>query len=126
MAIKELKFDRTQVAENPTWEFVEAALRCLDGENKDGVVLQSTGQSYMGIAGGENGRYAIIGYLEGFGEFICASGLQGGPPQDVVVAGDCNNFASKHVVDINTAVEAAKAFFGTPALSERLKWEKSE
>lgn len=124
MAIEKLKLGRTEVVEDPRWDAVEAALRSLDGRDSDGLVLQRTSQTYMGVAGGENGCYAIVGHLEGFGEFICASGVEGGPPRDVAVAGDYNRFESKHVVDIENAVLAAKAFFDAGVLSNQLRWEK--
>jgi len=125
MAIEQMKLERSGVVERPSWDCVEAALRALNGEDKDGIVLKSDGPSYMGISGGEDGWYAIIGFLEGFGEFICASGAQDGPPRDVVVAGDYNSFASKHVIGIQTVLAAAKAFFERGALSDELEWEKS-
>ena len=124
MAIKELKLERTRTVENPTWDCVEAALRSLDGQERDGLVLQCANSSYMGISGGENDCYAIVGYSEGFGEYICASGVEGGPEQNVVVAGDYNQFQSKHVVDIKMAVLAARTFFDRGELSSELKWEK--
>jgi hypothetical protein len=124
MAIQEMRVDRAEVVENPPWNVVEAAVRSLDGEQRDGLVLQGTGQSYMAVSGGENNRYAIVGHLEGCGEFICASGVEGGPAQDVVVAGDYNSFESKHVIDIETALLAAKAFFEHGLLCNDLRWEK--
>jgi hypothetical protein len=126
MSIKELRLERVRVVENPTWDVVEAALRSLDGQERDGIVLQRDNQSYMGISGGEDNQCAIIGYLEGFGEYVCASGVEDGPAQDVAVAGDYNSFESKHVIELEKALLAAKAFFERGVLSEQLKWEKEE
>lgn len=109
-------------AADPSWDFVEAIIRSLDGHASDGVALDSSGTSYMGISGGQDGRYVVAGFLEGFGSFICASG-EAGPPKEVVVAGDYNTYASSNVVGVETAIRAAKAFFERGLLSKGLKWE---
>src|SRR5271154_6552143 len=111
MFVKAIQYGTTgheKTTERPSWDFVETALRSLDGNANDGVALDCAGKSYMGIAGGEKDRYVVAGYLEGFGSFICASGAANGSPKDVVVAGDLNTYASENVVGIETAVAAAK------------------
>jgi hypothetical protein len=124
MLIKELQFQRAEAIQKPSWEHVNAAISCLDGIGEDGIVLQSDGQSYMGISGGKEGRFAVIGFIDGYGEFICASGKEG-VAQQVVVAGDYNTFASRHVVGLASVLIAARDFFERGKLSEQLKWEKS-
>src|SRR3954467_8997297 len=113
---------KEQTVQHPSWDFVEAILRTLDGHANDGLTMESTGNSYMGISGGENDRYLVAGYLEGFDSYVCASGNSGGPPLDVVVTGDYNTCESKNVVGLETAIVAAKEFFERGILSENLKW----
>jgi hypothetical protein len=108
----------------PTWDQVEAALRGLDGQTTDSVILALDGQSYLGISGGEDNRFVLAGYIESFGSFICASGVHEGPAVDVVVAGDFNSYASKNVIELHQALEAARALHERGVLSEHLKWEK--
>ena len=115
-----------QVMSQPSWDVVETSIRNLDGGSCDGVALNGPNNSYMGVAGGEEGRYVIAGYLHGLGSYICASGEEEGPSQNVVVAGDYNTYPSKNVVGIEIVVEAAKAFFERGVLLERLKWEKQQ
>ena len=117
---------KQQRVEDPTWDFVDARLRLLDGEVNDGVLMDSGGDSYMGISGGEHGRYIVAGYLDGFGSYICASGKVGGALLEVVVTADYNTYESKHVVGIETVISAAKEFFERGVLSEELNWEKQE
>jgi hypothetical protein len=125
MFVKSFEFvqGEAQPQVDPQLVEVEAALRSLDGEERDGIILNSGGQSYMGISGGERGRYVVAGYLEGQGSFICANGNPDGPRKDVVVARDYNTYASKNVVCLEDAIVAAKAFCKHGALSYRLKWE---
>src|SRR5690349_18032811 len=121
MSIKSMEFgpngNETTVT-NPSWGAAESILRELDGERNDSVALDSSGDSYMGISGGRDGCYVVAGFLEGFGSFICANGSEGRPAQDVVVAGDFNTYASENVVDLETAVRAAKVFFETGGLAK--------
>lgn len=112
-----------QVISQPSWDAVETSIRNLDGGTCDGVALNGPNNSYMGVAGGEEGRYVVAGYLHGFGSYICASGKEG-PFKDVVVAGDYNPYPCKNVVDLEIVLKAAKAFFEQGVLAESLRWEK--
>ena len=127
MFVKAMEFgpggEETTV-ESPGWDAVERALRSLDGLKNDSVTLDSVGRSYLGVAGGAGDRYVLAGFLDGFGSFICASGREDGAVVDVPVAGDTNAYESKHVVDINVVIDAARAFYERGALLERLRWEK--
>lgn len=109
--------------ENPQWEIIEAALRSLDGEGRDGVCLDGVDDSYMGICGGNDGRYVVAGYLAGVGSFICESGEAGGSAMDVAVTGDFNTYASINVVTVETAIAAARAYCERGVLCEHLLWE---
>ena len=129
MIVKAMDFvslGSNMTANEPSWDLVEKALRALNGETADGVVLQMAEQCYMGISGGRNNRYLVAGYLKGFGGFVCASGEKGGTPIDVVVVGDLNTVESKNVVGIEAAVLAAKAFFFHGELAKEMKWEHDQ
>jgi len=109
---------------HPSWADVDARLRALDGEQSDGIVLGSPADTYMGISGGENNRYIVAGYLEGFGSYIIASGDPAGDRQDVVICNDYAAFPSRNIVGLEEAILAARSFFETGQLTAELKWEK--
>jgi hypothetical protein len=108
---------------NPSWDEVEAAVRSMDGERLYGISLEREGNSCMGICGGNDGRYVVAGYMEGFGDFICASGMQSGPAMEVAVTGDFNCYASANIVNADQAVAIAKAFCQRGVLLESLNWK---
>ena len=116
--------DNSRIIPNPTWTQVETELRSLNGRLNDSICLDSTGKSYMGIAGGAQDRYFVGGHLEGSGSFKCSSGKKNGPPLEVVVDGDYNIYPSRNVVDLETAIVAARFFFERGALAEQLEWDK--
>lgn len=107
-----------------TWPTIERQLRSIDGVNSDTVIIPSTGNSYMGISGGNDGRYVVGGYIDEKGSFICASG-EDGHPKDVAVCDDFNEYPSVNVVTLDAALIAAKEFFETGGLSTKLKWSWS-
>jgi hypothetical protein len=109
---------------NPSWDDIEAEVWSLDGDRNDSIALDGAGTSYMGICGGGDDHYVVAGFLEGFGSFICASGQKDGSPIDVAVTGDFNTYPSKHVVDLDKAIAAAKVFCEQGVLSDRLRWDK--
>jgi hypothetical protein len=109
-------------AEEISWESIEQDLRAMDGESVDTVIIRSVGETYMGISGGNEGRYVVGGYIEGKGSFICASGDEGSVKR-VVVCNDFNEYPSVNVVTLDTALLAAREFVQSGKLLERLKWE---
>lgn len=114
---------RDTSARDPSWAFVETYLRSLNGDKKDGVILGSSGNSYMGISGGRNNQYLVAGYLDGYGSFVFSGGSENDTPQEVVVNGDFSTYASENVADLEEAVAAAKVFYERGALAEQFKWE---
>lgn len=107
-----------------SWHSIEQQLRSIDGVNSDTVMIPSAGNSYMGISGGNDGRYVVGGYIDEKGSFICASG-EDGHPKDVAVCDDFNEYPSINVVTLDAALIAAKEFFETGGLSTKLKWSWS-
>jgi hypothetical protein len=109
---------------DPPWAMVEQELRTLDGINIDTVTMDFGGRAYMAVTGGEHGRFAVCGYVDGYGSFICASGQPGGPDVDVLTSGDYVRFPSRQVVSLETATLAAKQFHSDGTLCDSLKWDK--
>jgi hypothetical protein len=115
--------DAEKIEPSPSWDFVETRIRSLNGENEDGLVLASSGDTYLGISGGQANRYVVAGYIEGRGSIILANGQTGGASQQVAVCGDYNTYESQYVIGIEDVIIAAREFFQNGGLAQQLKWE---
>ena len=113
-----------KVLPHPSWATVEAEVRALDGDHKDSIVLATQSNAYMGIAGGSEGRYVVGGFLDGFGEYICASGGDIPEIMEVAVCRDYNQYAAVNVVGLHSALAAARDFFHAGKLSSELRWDR--
>lgn len=107
-----------------SWQGVEADLRRLDGDSSDSIFIASTGRNNMSISGGNENRYHVEEEIGGQ-IFICSSGEDAGSIKDVAACWDLVPLPSAYVVDLETAIVAAKEFYETGRLSPRLKWDKS-
>lgn len=106
-----------------SWEEVEADLRRLDGESSDSIFIAAQGQDHMSIAGGNDGRYVVQARI-GRGCFVCSSGKSDGSIKDVAACWDYVPFPSANVLDLETAIAAAREFYATGGLAPQLKWDK--
>jgi hypothetical protein len=107
---------------NPTWEAVKDTILALNGEDRDSVILANEDQQYMGISGGNEGRYVVGGFKDGFGSFLAGCGKDDTGVLDVVVSGDFNPYPSPNVVDLGVAIELARIFFESGLLAENGRW----
>lgn len=110
---------------NPNWQMVEVALRKLDGDENDSVILGCDDESYMGVVGGNDGRYFVGGFLKSQGSFACSDG-NSETLLDVACAGDFNQYPAKNVLWLDAAITAAKAFYELGQLCSRYKWEMNK
>jgi hypothetical protein len=116
--------------ERPSWDDVEAAIRRLDqGEHNDLYLVNGEGAgdtfegaTVLGIWGGAGSYYVSVsgpGVLD-----ACATSPERSPDvtQQVVGGGQRVGFPSDEVVDLATALAAARAFFADGSLAKGLHW----
>jgi hypothetical protein len=111
--------------ERPTWEAVESAVRALDNASRNDVYLipdKGDRETYLCIGGGA-GRYLATGSIrnESFPTVVDPSKLQG-PPQELVVGGQRGQYPSHWILDLATALRAARAFHGTGRFEGGMTW----
>jgi hypothetical protein len=109
--------------EHPAWPQVEAAIRALNGTTHNDVYLQPAGgepDSYLCIGGGK-GRYIVTGATKG-GEFptLTDPARAGEPEETIVVGGQPGNYPGHWVVDLETALGAARSYFDTGTLGAQI------
>ena len=115
------------VVENPTWEEVEGAVRALNNRNLNDLYLQPARQdpeTFLCIGGGD-GRYLVSGSI-GNEEFPTV--VDPAKPSDVVehlvVGGQTGDYAGNWIVDLETALRAARSFFESGDFGGDVQWER--
>jgi hypothetical protein len=112
--------------EGPTWRQVEKAVRALDEHESSDVLLASYDQRFLAVAGG-NGRYLVFAQ-EPRGNGLAFANLINpdaavGPPVLLVVGGVYGDFQPRQLVDLQTALRAARPYFNAGDLEPDLPWE---
>lgn len=118
------------VLENPAWPDIEKAIRDLNNENLNDLYLQPTREdpeTYLCVGGG-NGRYIVSGSIrnEEFPTVVDVA-KSSDTREQLVVGGQGGDYPSSWIVDLDTALHAAKLFFelGSCGLENGLHLETS-
>jgi hypothetical protein len=109
---------RDIVLQRPSWADVDAAIRALDNADRNDIYLCPTKddpETYLSVVGGA-GRYVVTGAIRNE-EFPVVLGGRGpeGAQEHLVVGGQRVLWPTEQVVDLETALRAAKAFYETTA-----------
>lgn len=111
---------------NPSWKDVEQAIKALDGEARNDLYLapgRGDPETFLCVGGG-NGKYFVSGSIEGerFPTVVDPDGSD--EVVSLIVGGQLSEFPRRFVVDLNTALTGAKAFFESGRLGEGdVVWE---
>jgi hypothetical protein len=114
-------------SQTATWSDVEAAIRRLDGETYSSVMLERDSMHWIGIAGGNDGRYFVSTWDdETNGGYVALSNPDTTGTIDVVIGGQAVDRPARWIVTQDEAVSAARAYFESGRLSPALKWEADQ
>jgi hypothetical protein len=117
---------------HPDWARIEAAIRALDGDARTDVVLGASNENpadtpHMMIGGGNEGRYIVYATYDGRRLFDLLRSDAGSESDDedmrVVAGGQEGIFSASNVVDLATALAAARAFALDGELAPGLNWD---
>lgn len=107
--------------DNPTWDEVEAAIRALDGRDRNDIYLVpriADPETFLGVGGG-GGRYLVTGIIasERFPTVVKELGRGAkrheGERELLVVGGQEGDYPRRWIIDLETALRAARAFHET-------------
>ena len=115
------------ISEQPSWEAVESAIRALNNRERNDLYLTpSPGdpETYLCIGGGA-GRYVVAGSVRNL-EFptILDDSKSPDPRQRLTVGGQEGEYPANQVVDLETALSAAREFFEAGGFSESGPWTR--
>jgi hypothetical protein len=111
------------VVEQPDVGAVETAIRRLDGDRTSEVCIEADDESYL-ILGGGAGRY--VGFVsrseDEMHDLITPTG-SGEPRIELCAGGQIGFFAERQLVDLATALRAARTFAERGELEPSVTWE---
>jgi len=109
----------------PLWSAVEAAIRALDNCNLNDVYLQpdeTNPETYLAIGGGA-GRYIATGSVnnERFPTLVDPQ-RPAEPKVLLVVGGQEGDYPANWIVDLPTALRAARSFYDAGGFARDVNW----
>jgi hypothetical protein len=107
----------------PVWNDVDKAIRSLDGNSRDQVILIIDEGHSLLIGGGENGVYCCETELP-HGQFILADPSKSKEKTVTIMSGQPGEYVESHTVDMNAILGAAKRFFDHGDNLMSLTWER--
>lgn len=107
--------ERNDVAD-PDWAQIEAAIRALDEGARNDLYLQpaaGTETPWLCVGGG-GGRYVVSVTTDGGGSHgLLRTDEDDGTTATLVVGGQLSEFTSNRIIDLDTALKAARAFYAS-------------
>jgi hypothetical protein len=107
--------------ESPSWPAVESSIRRLDQAEFTIVSLHSDGEAHVAIGGGA-GRYIVYETPDNFTFFNLLSEQAGNDWVIVAVGGQEGSYPAIQVVDVETALRAAHAYWQSQQRDSTLVW----
>jgi hypothetical protein len=112
-----------EVVDQPDVATVESTIRRLDGDRTTEVCIEADDQSYL-ILGGGAGRY--VGFISRneneMHNLITPTGSPE-PSIELCAGGQTGFFAERQLVDLATALRAARTFAERGELDQSVTWE---
>jgi hypothetical protein len=113
----------SQTAEQPSWDDVLRAVQRLDGERCDGLILNGPNGAYLGIVGGQGGKYVVAGKGRDGEAFILTVGQHQGRWIALNVGGQENEYADNEVAGLEDVLAVARTFFESGDCDRQFHWK---
>ena len=116
---------RDTEVDDPAWSDVESAIRALNNRNLNDVYLQpdrTDSETYLCVGGGA-GRYIASGAVNNAAFPTLVDPLRSREPKVILmVGGQPGDYPSNWVVDLQSALRAAKSFYDAGGFSSDVNW----
>jgi metal-dependent hydrolase (beta-lactamase superfamily II) len=113
------------VIDRPTWQDIEAAIGALNNRNLNDLYLQPDGsnpETYLCIGGGA-GQYVVSGCVDNeYFPTLVDPQRPSEPRVALVVGGQLSAFPSHSIVDLESALLAARSFYTTGGFGGDVHW----
>jgi hypothetical protein len=111
-----------EVVVNPSWQDIEAAINALDGKLRTVITISGEGEAHMAVGGGDSGQYVVYATFDNANFFTLLSLDQSEGKLLLFVAGQEGDYDKKIVVDLQSALTAAKTFAEDGKIDTTLEW----
>jgi hypothetical protein len=112
------------VIQSPQWSDIEAAIRKLDGSVSQEIYLhpkRDNLETWLSIGGG-TGKYLVTGSInnEHFPTYV--NGNERADDVPLLIGGQLGEFPNNWIVDVDVALQIAKAFWDAGAFECGVTW----
>jgi hypothetical protein len=101
---------------DPTWEQVEDAIRDLDERSRNDLYLHADAsnlETYLAVGGG-SGRYLVTGSIDNERFPTAVNAIEADASRELlVVGGQRGDYPRSWILDLDSALRAARSFFET-------------
>jgi hypothetical protein len=114
--------NETNLVSDPSWDDIESAIRDLDGNVHTIVGLQADGEAHLVIGGGSCGRYIVYATFDNVHFSALSSGQAVQSKVPLCIGGEIGDYKDNLIVDIASALCAARPFAESGQLGPALPW----
>ncbi len=120
----EQNVNRRETIQSPDWEEVDQAIRSLDSACRSSMALTGPDDVVMCLGGGRDFYHVYIQFDES-GAVLIDPSKDNTDMVDMTIGGVITPLPSNMIVSLANALDAAKEFYLTGALSSKMEWLKT-
>jgi hypothetical protein len=107
------------------WSEIELAIRSLDGQTKTLVTLETDGETYMSIGGGQ-GKYVVYATFDNEIFYSLIDPSKPNQDESIVIGGQKGLYPAKSCVDLEIVLQSAQKFAEFGEMLKSAAWEKDK
>jgi hypothetical protein len=116
--------DRPTTVERPSWPAIQESIARLDGQEHTIAILSGKDEAHLAIGGG-GGRYVVYATVDNQSFHNLVDPGRGAEEERLVAGGQEGAYPARQVISLEEALEAAREYAATGALSKALHWEEA-